>query len=123
MATFKVGQRVRVRRDAAPAPNTTARDYEIANKNGPAGGKEGVIVSIPASGATAECSVLLDDYPPSPYLDGSYAAMFYQLEPLTDPKADEFIEQVKRWKPEPEVAGFKEKTRELQQRYLESRIK
>jgi hypothetical protein len=33
-----------------------------------------------------------------------------ELAPLTDPKADEFIERVKKWKPEPEIVAPKHVT-------------
>jgi hypothetical protein len=32
----------------------------------------------------------------------------HELAPLTDPKADEFIERVKKWKPEPEIVAPKQ---------------
>ena len=78
MATFKVGQRVRI----------------VYSKWG-LEGRETIIHRIPSLRADSDCDF---------FLDGErWAANFSSLAPLTDPGADAFIERIKKLKPEPVV--------------------
>ena len=91
MATFKVGQRVRVMRQT-----NAIRDGVLA-------GREGVIVLKGGHGSLTDRDWTVE-LPGTLNSRGTSVWCFNsdQLAPLTDPKADAFIEQVKRWKPEPE---------------------
>lgn len=76
MATFKMGQRVRIIYQGPISRATIGVS---------AFGHTATITSIPAEASTGDCGVLVDDYP----LDknwGSYAAMFWQLSPLMGPE-------------------------------------
>ena len=87
MATFRVGDKVR---KIAPP---------IDGVNHVPMGAEGVITG---PGLPMSTGVTYYEASFGPRLTGMNMAEF-QLAPLTDPKADEFIERVKKWKPEPEV--------------------
>lgn len=97
MTTFKVGQRVRIVR-VGPTCRPVVRALV---------GREGTIVAIPSNSyfAVAECDVEIDGAPATSlgFDDKPFASRFDNLAPLTDPKADAFIESVKKWKPEPVV--------------------
>ena len=83
-------------------------DSECARTGGV--GREAVIVAIPsrqdlrrfrnAPPLEQTCDIVVDG-------EEWFAATYY-LAPLTDPKADEFIERVKSWKPyiEPKVCPY-----------------
>jgi hypothetical protein len=90
MATFKVGQRVRVAR---------APDY-AKPENLHRVGMEGRIIAIPSDNWRLECDVLLDGERDQAHPTGAFAAMFWWLEPM-DPKADAFIEGLKKLAREP----------------------
>lgn len=91
MATFRVGQRVRITQES-PDSNAPARCC----------GKTAVIVSIPSELIQGrDCDILIDDFPRSWVESGAYQAGFWQLSPLTDPKADAFIESIKKLGREP----------------------
>lgn len=104
MATFKVGQRVRI---IGLSP-----DDERYPGLKPLLGAEGVIlrasnriignwiVDVPTVSFPAQTPQGL---PPTQFSIASE-----RLRPLTDPKADEFIERVKKWKPEPEIVAPKQ---------------
>lgn len=100
MTVWKVGDRARIRKDAKN------RYGEIPawahNKFPDPRGKTCTIVSIPAYRDDADCSVEVDDYPLEPHF-GAWATRFDALEPLTDTKADEFVERMKKLAREPQV--------------------
>lgn len=81
MATFKVGQRVRL---VWMPPGATTRN------RGSLWGREGTIVSIPSESvhALAECDVELDGAPAAQFgfSDRPWAARFCQLAPLLGPE-------------------------------------
>lgn len=93
MAIFRVGQRVRI---------ISAEPGSDADRDGIVG-REGTITSIPGVtlfGTPHDCSLEIEGY------EYTLNSDFRQLAPLTDPKADEFIERVKGWGPlheEPKV--------------------
>jgi hypothetical protein len=86
MAKFKAGDRVK---KVAPPPDGI-NDVPM--------GATGVVIG---PGVFSGDYYLVDFSPVG--LDNANMAA-YQLAPLTDPKADAFIEQVKKWKPEPETS-------------------
>lgn len=97
MATLKVGQRVRFARAVKPAGDSLP-------------GREGVIAGLGAkfperSDTPWDCYV---NFGPGEYR--AVNCMFSELEPLLDPKADEFIERLKKLKPydEPKVEPARE---------------
>lgn len=96
MATFKVGQRVRV---ANPHPAREAmRGLEgVVNRIG----VHGYAWAATIHGADAAMARAGHIFLSSSSTD-SWAFYEGELAPLTDPKADAFIEQIKRLKPEPE---------------------
>ncbi len=84
MATFKVGQRVKVVGHVLEPGNM---DYR---------GHEGVITGFEPPEAVhngLSIAVQIDRVP------HSWCFAPHELAPLTDPKADEFIEKVKNWEP------------------------
>ena len=83
MATFKVGQRVRVVGQAESSKHLW----------GSIVGVEAVIHAAPY--LDADCGIALAGD------TRIWRSDFAYLAPLTDPKADAFIERVKSWKPEP----------------------
>jgi hypothetical protein len=92
MATFKVGQRVRVIAHYGDEP---------APKGGWIG-REGIVIARRWRGIFSGWRWYLNL--------GGFEWYFHdaELAPLTDPKADEFIEAVKKWKPEPEIVAPKQ---------------
>jgi hypothetical protein len=84
MATFKVGQRVKL---ISTKPTSSASDCV---------GKAGVITAIPGeaivfeTGLPHDCDVAIDG-------ERTISAMFFRLVPLTDPRADEFIADMERF--------------------------
>lgn len=88
MATFKVGQRVRKVSSARSASRDPVRVPF---------GAEGTIRGCLKSGQYA---VRYDHYTSS-HPSGLYGEYDYMLVPLTDPKAEEFIERIKRMEREP----------------------
>lgn len=92
MAQFKVGDKVRLVRRRAP--DDTQHGSRVVIIGGRPTGT--IIRMLPDWPQYGDCIVALDHHQnPAPY--GGYAARFYQLEPLTDPRADEFIADMKRF--------------------------
>lgn len=89
MAAFKVGQRVRFVKTDNPALADLV-------------GREATIVSIPAW-SSGDCSITIDGALGRTYggFLPSFATLFTHIAPLTDPKADEFIERIKKLGNEP----------------------
>ncbi len=96
MATFKVGQRVRIIQSSKHPDNV---------------GREGVIThdlwmdphcSHSYARGRLVYNVALDGHPHA--VHGTWGALPEQLAPLTDPKADEFIEGLKKLAREPQPA-------------------
>src|SRR5689334_10854643 len=83
MAVFRVGQRVRI------ANPKTFKEFT---------GREGTIVRIPSWDDDSDCSVLVDGYDARAhgYREPSVAFAFSRLAPLTDPRADAFLESLKK---------------------------
>lgn len=107
MTTFRVGQRVRIVWLGGAAAR---RASDVL-------GREGTITAIPSAWhPRAECDVEIDGAPAVAYgyEDRPWAALFVNLAPLTDPKADAFIESVKKWKPEPVAPALPAKIKERQ---------
>ena len=90
MATFKVGQRVKL----------VAIDAHLGwMPRPPAMGEGGIVVPGGVSN-NLTCRVLFDKARGST-TDGAFGCFAHEIAPLTDPKADEFIERIKKLKPEP----------------------
>ena len=88
MATFKVGQRVRI----------------VRSKFGLSVGCEATIEAIPPRCPCeipgSDCEVKIDGWPgDGPH--GTYATPFSWIAPLTDPKAEEFLERIRKMEREP----------------------
>lgn len=94
MAIFKVGQRVRVVRalgqEVAPVPD----GYEISNHNG----KQGTVVDINSPRALGRFCIQVELDGEDNFLMG-FLCCADELEPLTDPLADAFIERIKKLQP------------------------
>ena len=84
MATFKVGQRVRVR----------MQKLGSIELYGSIVGCEATITSVPAKNGKLDCTAEVDG-------NGSWELFFHNLSPLTDPAADQFIERIKKLGREP----------------------
>lgn len=94
MTIWKVGDRARVRKGAGGM-------RFLADDRPDPRGLTCTIVAIPSLDERQDCAVEVDgDYPPEPVW-GSYGCWFDDLEPLIDPKADEFIERIKKIAREP----------------------
>ena len=89
MATFKVGQRVRIV-GATKHPHMIGRQAIVTR---------GLEID-PLSQYNRESYEIEVPGHPHP-IHGRWNALPEHLAPLTDPKADAFIERVKSWKPEP----------------------
>lgn len=84
MANFRVGQRVRV---VAHQPLGLGDSYHV--------GKEGFVDSVDPAAKEYSVAVLLD---------GQHAPLWFrcsELRPLTDPKAEAFVERLKKLAREP----------------------
>jgi hypothetical protein len=96
MATFKVGQRVRLVSATFTSP---AIDFV---------GREATIVAIPSRNGERDCSIDIDGADARQFGSKfpSFNCSFARLAPLTDPKADAFLESIRQLKPLqiPEVA-------------------
>jgi hypothetical protein len=97
MATFKDGQRVRGVATLRPEHMPLCGD-----KRGRLG-MLGTVVHIPGVRCIADYFVVWDDLK-SKFTQGAYAMYAYQLAPLDDPKADAFIEGLKKLAREPQPA-------------------
>jgi hypothetical protein len=91
MATFKVGQRVRVIAHYGDCGDQAPNRGWV--------GHEGIVIGRRWRGIFSGWSWYLNL--------GGFRWFFHdaELASLEPPRADEFIEQVKRWKPEPEVVA------------------
>lgn len=110
MATFKVGQRVK--KIAKHDGGGKAFQWPIRVPLGALGTViKGLSLVEPINGLRPELvyTVAFDGIH-SGYGLGGYSCAPHTLAPLTDPKADEFIERVKKWKPEPEPVAAPNKT-------------
>lgn len=98
MATYKVGQRVKF--VAGLKPEHQGPGYEVAHDG--LIGDVGTVYDVASSRLPpdAACAVLFDGSR-SKHLSGAFAVRAYQIVPLTDPKADEFIERIKKIAREP----------------------
>ncbi len=81
MSAFKVGQRVRV----------VGQDEGSVTWWGCVRGREATIVAIPFE--NRDCGIEIEGD------TRTWRADFHRLAPLTDPKADAFIESIKKLKP------------------------
>lgn len=99
MATFKVGDRVRV-----------AWLHQHSRPSRVRLGMTGTIVAtdggLMPSGWRAEWRVVLDQIKSDFSFDGAFFFQSAHLAPLTDPKADAFIEGLKKLACEPQPAVF-----------------
>lgn len=100
MATFKVGQRVRV----IGTPRHPDRMKNIA-----AFGREATVVAIEprefcGTGSKADYGIEVDGFPcPGPY--GTWwGCRSFDIAPLLDPGADEFLADIERGIPQREIA-------------------
>jgi hypothetical protein len=94
MATFRIGDRVRVVAAHPPLPQDAAQLI----------GKEGEVMQHPYPSCTR--------WPVAVRIGGTMALFTPgELAPLTDPKADAFVESIKKLKPyeEPKVEPVKER--------------
>ena len=96
MATFKVGQRVRKVEMQRPEDNGGLR--YLGSPLAPIG-TEGTVVALRNEACAVD--VAWDGYP-SRGLASAWRVMLYQLAPLTDPKADAFVESLKKLAREPQ---------------------
>lgn len=87
MANFKVGQRVRIVNDIVFGFRAVPPNYYL--------GKEAVIIA-PGGYKQSDWRLLVAGE--TPYLADVFARN-EELVPLTDPKADEFVERIKKLKP------------------------
>lgn len=97
MAVFKVGQRVR------KVASMHKRDFSLIDPKSPVRvplGALGTVMRLRDDGAY---SVAFDNYKGIAGDTGWFRQMDYCLAPLTDPKADEFIERLKKLGKEPRI--------------------
>lgn len=69
----------------------------------------GTVGTIAGSGISRTWKILWDGFPDSQSREGKgWSAYSYQLAPLTDPKADAFLEGIRKWKPYEEPKHIEE---------------
>lgn len=86
MATFKPGQRVKVKIDGLVKPNYVGKIGTFIGYNKPTG----LLRGFP----NMDCEVLFDGQPRSCF------GPSWSLAPLVDPKAEEFVEKIKNMCPD-----------------------
>ena len=99
MATFKVGQRVKKVEDVHP--------LDVRGPRASVYVPNGAVGTVTATSADFGDYLVRYDRYPSSHSSGTFAALSYQLAPLTDPRAEQFIESLKKLGREPQFTPEK----------------